>query len=118
MYIALEQNRPIKQLLPLRFQVSIITVAELRAGVLAAPNSTSRASRLRSLTKAMETEPLLVDDVVAGAWAELRVALKEAGRKMAVNDSWIAATAIAHNLPLVTQDTDYHNIPKLTVINI
>jgi predicted nucleic acid-binding protein len=46
------------------------------------------------------------------------VALRDAGRKMGVNDSWIAATAIAHQLPLVTQDADYDVVPNLDVIRI
>jgi hypothetical protein len=35
---------------------------------------------------------------------------------MAVNDSWIAATAIALDIPLVTQDDDHLDIPGLRVI--
>ena len=37
---------------------------------------------------------------------------------MPVNDSWIAATAIAHGLPVVTQDDDYADVPGLDVIRI
>ena len=41
-----------------------------------------------------------------------------AGRKAPINDSWIAATAIAHGVPIVTQDSDYDAIPDLKVIRI
>lgn len=34
------------------------------------------------------------------------------------NDSWIAATAIARDLPIVTQDDDYDGIPGLEVIRV
>jgi predicted nucleic acid-binding protein len=34
------------------------------------------------------------------------------------NDSWIAATAIAHRVPVVTRDNDYDNMPDLEVIKI
>ena len=38
---------------------------------------------------------------------------------MPVNDSWIAATAIALGLPVVTQDDDYSvAIPELEVIRV
>jgi predicted nucleic acid-binding protein len=30
---------------------------------------------------------------------------------MPVNDSWIAATAIAHGIPVLTQDDDYDHAP-------
>ena len=37
---------------------------------------------------------------------------------VAINDSWIVATAIAHGLPLVTQDRDYTTVPGLTVVTL
>jgi predicted nucleic acid-binding protein len=37
---------------------------------------------------------------------------------MPVNNSWIAATAMAHRLPVVTQDDDYDGVPGLDVIRI
>ena len=41
-----------------------------------------------------------------------------AGRKAPVNDSWIAATAIAHQVPIVTQDADYDTMPDVEVIRL
>lgn len=96
----------------------MITVGELRLGVLAAPDDAVRAPRLRALTRALSFDPLPVDDSVAVAWAELRVALRAAGRKMPSNDSWIAATALAYGLPVVTQDGDYDEVPGLEVIKL
>jgi predicted nucleic acid-binding protein len=37
---------------------------------------------------------------------------------MPVNDSWIAATAIALGIPVVTQDDDYVEVPGLRVIHV
>jgi predicted nucleic acid-binding protein len=37
---------------------------------------------------------------------------------MAVNDSWIAATAMALGVPVVTQDDDYVEVPGLAVIHV
>ena len=37
---------------------------------------------------------------------------------MPINDSWIAATAIAHQVPIVTQDSDYDAMPDVEVIKI
>jgi hypothetical protein len=39
-------------------------------------------------------------------------------RSPPVNDSWIAATAIAHGVPVVTQDSDYDAMPDVRVIKI
>ncbi len=96
----------------------MITVGELRLGVLAASDDAVRALRLRTLTRALSFDPLPVDDSVAVAWAELQVALRAAGRKMPLNDSWIAATAIAYGLPVATQDDDYDEVLGLEVVRL
>jgi predicted nucleic acid-binding protein len=44
--------------------------------------------------------------------------LRAAGRRAPVNDSWIAATAIARGLPVATQDDDYDGMPGLDVIRL
>ena len=116
-FIASESGRPLRtEVLPDRLAVSVITVGELRAGVLAAGDLATRDLRLATLTAALALDPVPVDEDVAGAWALLRVALRDLGRRMAVNDSWIAATAIALDIPLVTQDDDHLDIPGLRVI--
>ena len=33
-------------------------------------------------------------------------------------DTWIAATAIAHNLPVYTQDDDFLAIPRVHVVRV
>ena len=86
--------------------------------MLQAPSPAAHARRLQTLLRVQGLEPLPVDGPVAAAWAELRGALRELKRRMPVNDSWIAATAIAHGLPLVTQDDDYADVPGLDVIRI
>jgi predicted nucleic acid-binding protein len=37
---------------------------------------------------------------------------------MPLNDSWIAATAIANLMPVVAQDSDYDAVPGLEVIRV
>jgi Predicted nucleic acid-binding protein, contains PIN domain len=115
LFVGLEQRRIVSANLP-SLRLSMITVGELRLGVLAAKDQTARAMRLRTLESALKLNPIPVDERVADVWAELRVALFAAGRRLEMNDSWIAATAIAHDLPLVTQDRDYDGVPGLTVI--
>jgi hypothetical protein len=116
-FIARESGRPLDvDALPDLLAVSIVTIAELRAGVLAAVDVATRDQRLSTLQLALALDPLPVDDAVARAWARLRIELRDSGRKMKVNDAWIAATALAHALPLVSQDSDYDVVPGLTVI--
>jgi predicted nucleic acid-binding protein len=116
-FIADESGRPlVADRLPDELGVSIVTVAELRAGVLAAANAASRARRLETLERALELDPVPIDDAVARAWAELRVSLRDAGQRMGVNDSWIAATALALGVSLVTQDGGIPAVAGLDVV--
>lgn len=116
-FIAHESGRPLRaSALPDELAVSVITVGELRAGVLAAADLATRDRRLATLTAVLALDPVPVDEDVAAAWALLRVALRDAGRRMAVNDSWIAATAIALQVPLVTQDEDLVDVPGVRII--
>ena len=118
-FIARESGRPIQaSLLPDELAVSIITIGELRAGVLAARDVTTRDMRLATLTAAMTLNPIAIEDDVAAQWARLRVLLRDSGQRMPVNDSWIAATAMALQVPIVTQDDDYINLAELPVIRV
>jgi hypothetical protein len=98
--------------------ISAITLGELRLGVLRAKEPEAASRRLSSYQLAQRFEPLAVDESVANAWALLVSRLLTAGRKVPINDSWIAATAIAHHIPIVTQDADYDLIPDVEVIKI
>lgn len=118
LFIAIEQGRVLRAPPPPRYHVSVVTVGELRLGVLSAPNPETGATRLRTLITALEADPLLVDEAVADAWAALRAQLRQRGRRMPLNDSWIAATAIAHGLPVATQDDDYDEVPGLEVVKL
>ena len=118
-FIAREAERPIlEDSLPEALAVSVITIGELRAGVLAATDTPTRDRRLSTLEAALSLQPLPIDDRVAAAWARLRIALRDQGLKMPVNDSWIAATAMALDVPVVTQDHDFPLVDELDVVRV
>jgi hypothetical protein len=98
--------------------VSAVTLGELRLGVLQAQNPEAASRRLSTYQLAQQFEALTVDEAVSEAWALLISRLRAAGRKAPINDSWIAATAIAHRVPIVTQDSDYDDMPGVEVIRI
>jgi predicted nucleic acid-binding protein len=107
-FIASESGRSINEaLLPDEAAISVVTVAELQVGVLSARDVDTRAKRLATLNAVADVETLPIDDAVAAAWARLRVHLAESERRLNVNDLWIAATALANGLPVVTQDDDF-----------
>jgi predicted nucleic acid-binding protein len=98
--------------------ISAITLGELRLGVLQAQSPEAVSRRLSTYQLAQRFEALPVDAAVSDAWALLVSRLRAAGRKVPINDSWIAATAIAHRVPIVTQDADYDAMPDIEVIRL
>lgn len=92
----------------LEWAVSAVTVGELEAGVLLASDAGARVARLRRLAAVLAEAPVLgVDRAVASRYGELRAAT---GR-LPTNDLWIAATALAHDLTLLTRDERQASLP-------
>jgi predicted nucleic acid-binding protein len=121
-FIAAESGRSLhEELLPDESAISVITLAELQTGVLAARDTQTRARRLATLDALSDIQVLDVDAGSALVWAQMRVELAEAGRRVNINDLWIAASAVRHGLPVVTQDDDFtavEGIAGLAVIRV
>jgi predicted nucleic acid-binding protein len=100
---------------------TVITLAELHTGILAADSADVRARRLASLDVVSDMEALPVDEDAARVWARLRVHLAETGRRMGINDLWIAAIAVSRGLPVITQDDDFAALdgaPGFTAVQV
>lgn len=91
-FVGREGGRPLGEL-PSRIAISVVTIGELRLGVLNAGDDDTRARRAASIHRAVK-----------------------------LTDALIAATAVEHGLPVVTQDGDYAEIagahPALKVLNV
>ncbi|HVY96216.1 MAG TPA: PIN domain-containing protein [Solirubrobacterales bacterium] len=120
--IAGEEGRPLREeALPEATVISIVTVAELRAGVLAAPDIETRDRRLATLERVSAVAVFPIDHRVAGTWAGMRAHLAASRKRVAANDLWIAATAAANRMPVVTQDDDFYalsGVNGLAVIEV
>lgn len=113
-FIARETNRELDlDALPDVQFVSAITLGELYAGIHAATDADSRAARLKSVSALAGVAVLDVDEESAIIWARLRQRLRETGRRLNVNDLWIASTALAHGLSVYTQDADFELLTDL-----
>lgn len=121
-FIAAENGRSLKEAwLPAESAISVVTLAELHAGVLAARDTETRARRMTTLDALADIQLIPVDHDAAVTWARMRVYLAEAGRRVGVNDLWIAASAAAHNLPVITQDNDFdllEGIAGLAIVRV
>ena len=122
-FIGRETGRQLAAL-PSRVAISVVTIGELQLGVLAAGDASARARRADTLALARAADPIPITEAVMVAWARLVVDCRDAGihRTVKLTDALIAATAIEHGLPLVTQDDDYKQMaqahPPLQVLTV
>ncbi len=101
-----------------RFELSVsaITVGELEAGVACADASTWQL-RARTLLQVLSALPVIAADrQVAGAYGTVVGRLRAADASVGYHDAWIAATAVAEGMPVVTQDRDFLRIDGLDVV--
>ena len=118
-FIAAESRRPMRtDLLPEESAVSVVTLAELRAGVLAAVDVETRARRMLTLDAVGDVELLGIDEAAAHTWALMRVELAGTGCRVNVNDLWIAACAASRDLPVVTRDGDFEAIEGIAGLRV
>lgn len=113
-FIARETGRPLAPL-PDRVAVSVVTIGQLELGVLAATEDDVLARRADTLALARESDPIPVSEAVMTAWARLVSDCRRAGvhRTVRLTDALIAATAVVHGLPVVTQDEDFDQIAEV-----
>ena len=118
-FIAAESGRALDaDALPSEAAICVITLAELHAGVLAATDVDTRARRMATLDSVVDIELLPIDEAAAITWARMRARLAEAGRRVNVNDLWIAACAASRELPVVTQDDDFTALVELANLRV
>jgi len=103
--------------LPDESVLSAITLAELSVGPHVARSDEDRSARQQHLQQAeADFEVLPFDAECARAFGGVAMALRASGRKPAARayDALIAASAIAHGLPLYTcNPNDFDGIPRL-----
>ena len=97
-----------------------VSVGEILFGIeRMAPSA--RRSRLQrwfeQLCHDFKGKILATDEAVWRSWSQLRVSCQAIGRPQADLDLLIAATAVAHRLPLVTRNVRHFQDTGLTVIN-
>ena len=97
--------------------LSVLTLGEIRRGIAALPQSRRRATLEAWLDKDLrarfEGRILVIDQEVADRWGLLTSAARNSGMVLPVIDGLLAATALEHNLTLVTRDTG--QIPSMGV---
>lgn len=83
----------------------VIVLGEYRFGLLGSRKRRAREDILEELLRAARV--LEVTDATSRHYAAIRHDLKAAGTPIPVNDTWIAALAREHGLPLLSNDTHF-----------
>ncbi len=108
--------------LPAEPLITAVTLAELSVGPLVARTDEERAARQAHLQAAeADFDPLPFDAQAARAFGRVAASLRRAGRKSAARayDAMIAATALAHGLPVYTcNPADFAGIDNLAVVAV
>jgi len=71
----------------------------------------------RELPEWFEGRILLVDQPIADRWGVLRAQAQMKGRPLSVIDALLAATAIQHNLTIVSRNVSDFSVVGLAVVN-
>ncbi len=101
----------------LEVAISVVTMAELRLGVLLAGDPEVAARRTETLMRVGRTyHALAVDDDVAAAYAALVAEARPRGRRPAPHDGLIAATARRFDIPLFTRDAGFQGLPGVEAV--
>ncbi len=92
------------------------TRAELELWTLERNWGPGRKDRLRQELRNYVLAPFT--EAVCLRWAQVMDNARRAGRPVSTTDAWVAATALAYAVPLVTHNGgDFANVPGLTVIS-
>lgn len=96
--------------------LSVLTMGEIRKGVAAVPQGRRRTLLESWLERDLQTRfagrILPIDVAIADRWGVLAAEAKRRGRPLSAIDGLLAATALHHNLTIVSRNVaDFANTP-------
>ena len=99
-----------------RLCVGLPSLAELHFGV---HRSTRPDWHLRQVARFMQAVELIVPDArTADFYGRVAAALAKGGRPIPINDVWIAALALQHDLPLWSFDAHFAHVAGLRLVTV
>lgn len=89
--------------------------AEMKAGFLAGSRQLENEALLTAFLASPTVQLLLPSRQTAENYARLYVQLRTAGTPIPINDLWIAALTLEHDLTLITRDEHFKKLPQLAI---
>jgi predicted nucleic acid-binding protein len=112
-FIAAEQQRTLGAPPAGDARISVATLTELGLGVRRATGEPLRELREATLGRARRFIALPYDEPVAERLADLLATARDRQRRAGAMDAIIAATALAHDLAIWTEDDDFDVLAEL-----
>jgi tRNA(fMet)-specific endonuclease VapC len=97
--------------------LSFMSVAEVRMGAMSAGWGSNRRLLLEQFVHGFEL--FYADDDLCTVWARIRAEARVTGRAISPQDAWIAATALALDVPLATNNRrDFESVRNLRLVSL
>jgi predicted nucleic acid-binding protein len=112
-FVAAEQQRALGAPPAGDARISVATLTELGVGLRRAASEPLRELREATLGRAQRFIALPYDERVAERLADLLATARDRQRRAGAMDAIIAATALAHDLAVWTQDDDFDVLAEL-----
>jgi predicted nucleic acid-binding protein len=90
-----------------------VVLAELRSGFLCGTLARKNEQYLVRFLNSDRVKVLYADDATTHHFAQVFAQLRLQGTPIPINDIWIAALAVQHDLLLYSRDTHFDNLPQI-----
>ena len=96
----------------------VVVVAELSFGFMKGTRSRENEDRLQDTIKQLDIEIISIDRDVARKYAVIYLGLVQVGKKIPINDVWIAACCMHLGGTLYTRDRHFDAIAGLDLLSM
>ncbi len=88
-----------------KIYIPVIAIGELYYGAELSNNSLKYISDIEELKASYPV--LVVDEITSKKYGSIKASLRKKGKPIPENDIWISASALQHNLTVVTRDKHF-----------
>lgn len=99
-----------------RIYIPFIVLAELRSGFLCGNRSNANERHLTVFLNSERVEALYPEENTTHHFAQVFAQLRLQGTPIPVNDIWIAALAVQHDLLLYSRDSHFDKLPQIAKV--
>lgn len=96
--------------------IPAVVLGELRYGFMKGNRFERNERKLGQIIRRLEIEVIDVNDEVASKYAFIYLTLVQKGRKIPINDVWIAASCMSIGGTLVTRDRHFREVEQIQSI--